>query len=967
MDHFKEFDSLLNSPEACLSALEDRPKGMKAWLSGLVAKDGRGAISTDALQDFLERLSKGISNAYIDLEHFQIALLFGVSLPKDLFHRKRIDAERIAFLPVLIKLAVKGAPLWGYPPLKGRIEELVATDPSFSEAFQRRYADQVLPAPFLDKLRFHQSLQSSMAFIAELEGLPKDSLDPETFPLLYFGTAFIKSLLVIAHGDHAAEISADLPRWDRGDGAYRLFLEYVKPDESGYSLLDAIFKGASILEAAEYLASHINQKKLSPDGWMEKLFPDEIREYLNGRMPPLPGLAPRNSGDVEGLLLGYLCCRIQNAGVDETLATVRALFPVIGDDDRTELKYFLRDANGNTKAYKHLIENIVNKTIKYPVTELIPLEKIREYAGASIEGNSFVLVSRYIDSVIPTGSAGILRLGAYWYRCVDFANNAYHKEASTPLENRKLLNLFLSHAQDEDFVADFLSLPDQLPGSDALRDDWIALFLSVLLESRYGDAARHAPFGQYFLEEDTADNDTIARGTRLLRTGVSIQLSDRVRDLLRESIYSGRYAQHPSEASIFLYKVLVAIGEEPGTDQKFSDLQPTAEDSFDLFLLRYLRTHQALEIADLVEEAAAARLLLHLPEKLLVDHDISIGATLAHCLLADLTDRNKIRAEVMPAFRETYRAFFDSITGEYDLEKQAFFSALIGTALSEPDGEYLWLYAFLELWASFTGSADTVLAQDSERQAAIIQRCTKVLTAARKIEAEGLDPDLASLRYATAFLAARFVGEKRGLWKGLKPLFLALRTSKRIWLNANLSPLNTAAPEKNLAGEIFGLLYWKRDDDRLKRLRQDMAIDFAELLKPLSEKARGAPQDRAANYTQDEKSRGGFDLSYKEPDPIWRETYVRALHDLGVDTDGNGHFLHGILDKVAQEDPSQAVRERAKQVSDELKTLRDGWAGGSDKRRLIQAYWWIRLAHMTTVGGELDKEAALKKRVTEYR
>jgi len=965
MDHFQEIDSLLNSPEACLSNMEDRPKGMIAWLSGLISKDEHGTVSTDALQDFLERLNKDIRNTCIDLEHFQIAFLFGLSLPHDLFAQKRMAAEMVALLPILFKLAVKGTSLWGYPQLKGRIEELVATDSSFSEAFHHLYAEEVLSASFLIKLRFHQSLQSSMAFIAELEGLPKDSLDPETLSFLYFGAAFYRALLVVAHGDHAVGIPADLPLWDRGDDAYRLSLEYAKPDGPGFSLLDAVFKGATILETAESLASHINQKRLSPDGWMEKLFPDEMHEYLNSRLPSLPELAPRNGDDAEALLLGYLCYRIQNAGVDETLPAIRALLPIIGKDDHPELSHFLRYVNENSKAYKHLIESVVNKAAMHPVTELIPLDRIREYTGGSIEDYSFDLFLRYFESVVVTESADILRLAALWYRCVDLA--AYNFETDTPLENDKLQELFLSRSQDDEFVADFLSIPDQLPGSDACRDDWIALFLSALLENRYGAAALHALFGQYILEENPVDGGLIARGMRLLRTGVSIQLSDHIRDLLRESIKRGRGNPYPPAAFIFLYKVLVAIGGEEGNECESPDLRPTKEDSFDLFLLRYLRAHRTLEAADFVAKAAAAGFLLQIPKSLCSDHGISSGAALSRCLLADITDGTKVRADVIPSFRETYRAFFDSDASEYNRERQLFFSSLIDAALSEPDAEYLRLYAFLELWASFPGSADPVLAQDSERQSTIIQRCSKVLAATRKIEAEGLEPELVSLRYEAAFLAARFVGATSGLWKGLKPLFLALRTSKKIWLNADLSPLKTAASVKNLAGEIFGLLYWKRDDERLRRLRQDMAIDFAELLKPLSEKARGAPQDRTANYTKDEQSRDGFDPRYKEPDPIWREAYVRALHDLGVDADGNGHFLHSILDKVAQEDPSQAICERAKQVSDELKTLRDGWAGGSHKRRLIQAYWWIRLAHMTTVRGKLDKEAALKKRVTEYR
>jgi hypothetical protein len=219
--------------------------------------------------------------------------------------------------------------------------------------------------------------------------------------------------------------------------------------------------------------------------------------------------------------------------------------------------------------------------------------------------------------------------------------------------------------------------------------------------------------------------------------------------------------------------------------------------------------------------------------------------------------------------------------------------------------------------------------------------------------------------YETSINAAWIIAKTVSCWKGIKPLLLAFRNTRRVLLGEKLHPL---AVEENIADALFGLLNHRWDDEKAEQLRRDMADEFCGYLKPLSEKDSGDPKDRERNYTETERNLQGFDLAYREPNPLWRYAYARALADLGVDVDGKGHFFHSILEKAAEKDPSPAVKEAAAKTAEYLRKLRDGWEEGSHKRHLIQAFWWLRRAHVLTIDERLyNEQEAVKARTSEFR
>jgi hypothetical protein len=151
------------------------------------------------------------------------------------------------------------------------------------------------------------------------------------------------------------------------------------------------------------------------------------------------------------------------------------------------------------------------------------------------------------------------------------------------------------------------------------------------------------------------------------------------------------------------------------------------------------------------------------------------------------------------------------------------------------------------------------------------------------------------------------------------------------------------------------------DQEKLKDLRYNMANDFAEYLKPAKN------ERQTEKYTQTERETEGFDLSYTEPSSYWRYAYVRALGDLAVKTDKRGHYFHKILENVSEEDPSEDVKSAATKVMKELDLIRKGYSGANHKKCLFEAFWWLKQAHVLSLGGEVDSKKALELRIKEWR
>jgi len=204
--------------------------------------------------------------------------------------------------------------------------------------------------------------------------------------------------------------------------------------------------------------------------------------------------------------------------------------------------------------------------------------------------------------------------------------------------------------------------------------------------------------------------------------------------------------------------------------------------------------------------------------------------------------------------------------------------------------------------------------------------------------------------------ALNVLGTYKGVWYGLKPRLIVFRNFRGKLLGRSL----VCNPHHDF---LEMRSYLSLFSESLKELRQDMANTLSDWLKPLPKSKRGDLDKRLAGYSEIERKREGFEITYTEPDPVWRYAYIRAIGDLGVDVDGKGHYIHSILDKVAENDPSSMIREAAAKTSVELKNLRDGWDGDKHLRKITLAFWWFKQASRLALDLPINRKGALQERV----
>jgi hypothetical protein len=256
---------------------------------------------------------------------------------------------------------------------------------------------------------------------------------------------------------------------------------------------------------------------------------------------------------------------------------------------------------------------------------------------------------------------------------------------------------------------------------------------------------------------------------------------------------------------------------------------------------------------------------------------------------------------------------------------------------------------FLELYSWLPEVVVNFVSSSPGREERIVERCGRLLG---KFRGDPDNPELFGMAVSALWLLSSF----RPYWKGLNPFLIAFRNSRAVFLEGNLAP-----KANTLAWEILHFFHRDNNKEKLRQLRQDMADSFADRLKPAKQ-----PRDPEA-YTVFEQKQEGFDLSLVEPDPFWRYAYIRALSDLGVSADGKGHSFKKNLLAVAKKDPSPWVREAAEKAMKKLDLLREGLDGENHRKRLCQAFWWLRQASLLGLGRKIDKKGARDLRIKESR
>ena len=204
-------------------------------------------------------------------------------------------------------------------------------------------------------------------------------------------------------------------------------------------------------------------------------------------------------------------------------------------------------------------------------------------------------------------------------------------------------------------------------------------------------------------------------------------------------------------------------------------------------------------------------------------------------------------------------------------------------------------------------------------------------------------------------------------WKCLKPLLLAFTGMTVQGVTSDLRAWPELGREEKLPYPYSRVALWVamtmypqnlRDelnrDPHLQGLREECSKFCLERLKTKGKKE--AP-DRDRRFTNED---------FVEPRPLWRRCYVQALAALRVNPGGR---THRTLFWLSENDPDEMARDLAKRAHKQIRRLDRKKAnldvGASPRRPLFEVFWWLRQAHLATLGIEIDQAGAMRTRRKE--
>ena len=395
-----------------------------------------------------------------------------------------------------------------------------------------------------------------------------------------------------------------------------------------------------------------------------------------------------------------------------------------------------------------------------------------------------------------------------------------------------------------------------------------------------------------------------------------------------------------------------------------------ARDLVMCYRLNYHRTHPQMNLNAFLEK----HLPLYYIDNVKIPENFNLPDKLPIIVAWQISKESPFKYEVLESLwceriKCVSTIFFRSDSPQ-DIRRQTqLFELLYNRVMETDDIEADALYGMLVVFNSLTLTRrNTIISQKEYWRENIVLRCEKFLSSLRSIDNKIFSSEEYRHIILCSYQAALFLRDiTDSLWRAMKPLYLAIRKTREIWVNNDLSVPSYYRHDNLISNFVFIFSFHDEHEhhDKLKSLRQCMADYFSDLLKPLPLSKRHP--ERRTLYSEKEINRPGFDIDCVEPDPVWRYCIIRAMVDLGVSVDGKGHFFFSVLKNVAEQDKASEVREAAKKAITKMDTFRNGWLEGDHYRHLLMAVWWIRLAHAKTLDVPLIIEKAKKLRVTEHR
>jgi hypothetical protein len=204
-----------------------------------------------------------------------------------------------------------------------------------------------------------------------------------------------------------------------------------------------------------------------------------------------------------------------------------------------------------------------------------------------------------------------------------------------------------------------------------------------------------------------------------------------------------------------------------------------------------------------------------------------------------------------------------------------------------------------------------------------------------------------------------------GVWRGLKPMLLALRSlatpavapDLRHWVDPDREP----PPEPWCTILEWPINLFQSFVGNDPNVGKDLVVLRSELaafcLERLVDRWGKAEREQAQ---RDGRARTNEDMVERSPD--WRYAYVRAVSVLGVNPEGKGHR---ILHMSMEIDPDPDVRDAAKHAYEQMRRGVGLPEDTSPRRAVMSALWWLRQRHLHGLGIQPDPDGAQRTRIKE--
>jgi hypothetical protein len=479
-------DPLTQAVEYYLDSLDGISEELKNWLKEL----GAGRKISDRQFKALKSLVDSLGRVFRLTEEKKAFFLFGDSKALRCLDAEKIRQER---LKVIAGLFFKEDGT--FRPYVAQILPAINAYAKTNAEFEKKYREAVISAgkntPIARRMMIylHSNPFYPLELIAELERMDVFLPVPELMGFLYWGKDVYRTIYLLETGDKSEPVYRNIPKWHCGNHSYVPFIAYAVLKQD-LDIIDAVFEGADIVTIAHSLAClffQYDDEYRFYRNWLDKaviqdFFWEDCTPYheCNGI-----DLTPCEE-DKAVLFLEYLAKLIEQGKPSAVLAGVQLFFPCITPGRDTDIMDYLRymeNAEIAQNTYWRLVKLIAERATAYPVEDLLPLERFKNYGCGNIGKSGFYILEMYLNKIKP-GRDAIILLGHYI--CTVIENRTFDTPESLLwlLTRTRFASFFSEYLDDQDFLRTLLSASETCA---CVKYDWLKYVVTIWLLHNYRD------------------------------------------------------------------------------------------------------------------------------------------------------------------------------------------------------------------------------------------------------------------------------------------------------------------------------------------------------------------------------------------------------------------------------------------------------------------------------------------------